>query len=419
MKHLGHHISLVVFALLIPGCAYFNIEPRDNIREGLDSAQEKRGGPVYNSCVILGEVESASEIAHPILIIAESLSKPEEELTNYVILKKPGPFMLYVPEGQYRIYAVSDFNDDSVFQNNEISGVYSRGKEISIESGDVIGDISFHAQAQYLKGAALRRELEIRDDYSTVTYQGENGKVVNIYDEAFSLQNASVGYWSPTRFMRAFGANIYFLEEYDANKIPVLFVHGAEGSPQTWVYFLIRLDRDRYQPWFYYYPSGIRLSLASKLLYKNLIELCKHYRFDTMCITAHSSGGLVTQSLLTRYDLQEADNLAILYITLATPWTGFVSADMSLKFSYKKLPVWLDVASKSPFLKRTLRAELPPNVSHYIFYGKQDTVSEGSALDERVYAGTKGKYGFGYDHNSILSEREVFLKYNELLESGF
>jgi len=414
MKHLAHHISPVVFALLITGCAYFSIESRDNIREGPNSAQEKGGGPVYNSCVIMGEVESTSEISHPTLIIAEPLSKPEKELTNFVILEKPGPFMLYVPEGEYRIYAVADFNDDAIFQKNEISGVYSRGKEISIESGDVIGNISFHAHTQHQKGAVLRREFEIRDDFSTVTYQGENGKVANIYDEAFSLQNASVGFWAPTRFMRALGANIYLLEEYDPHKIPVLFVHGAEGSPQTWVYFLIRLDRDRYQPWFYYYPSGIRLSLASKLLYMNLTELSKHYPFKRMCITAHSSGGLVTQSLLTRYDLQKADNLAILYITLATPWTGFVSADMSMSFSYKKLPVWLDVASKSPFLKRTLRAELPSNVSHYLFYGKQDTVSEGSALDERVYAGTKGKYGFGYDHNSILSEREVFLKYKDL-----
>ena len=35
--------------------------------------------------------------------------------------------------------------------------------------------------------------------------------------------------WKPAEFFREVGGNVYFLEAYDATKIPVLFVHGAAG----------------------------------------------------------------------------------------------------------------------------------------------------------------------------------------------
>ena len=219
--------------------------------------------------------------------------------------------------------------------------------------------------------------------------------------------------------MKAYGAGIYLLEKYDPQKIPILFVHGAEGSPQNWVYFLIRLDRTRYQPWFFYYPSGIRMPLATKLLYENLIDLWKQYQFSHLCITAHSMGGLITRSLVTKYNFKKHNDFIKLYVTLATPWSGFESADQSQQLSIRHLPVWQDVGPKSSFIRRTLRAPLPDNISYYLFYGKADTVSKGRALDQRAYNSAKGKFGFDYDHDTILSAKEVFLKYNQILRNEF
>ena len=216
-------------------------------------------------------------------------------------------------------------------------------------------------------------------------------------------------------FMRVFGAHVYTVQKYNSTKIPVLFVHGAQGTPQNWAYFLFRLDKKQYQPWFFYYPSGMRLSLASRLLYESLLDLRKRYGFTTLCITAHSMGGLITRELLTRYDLRREGITVTIYVTLASPWTGFDSANLAFMFPSKKLPVWYDVNTASSFINRVLRAQLPPHVHYYLFYGKEDSVAEGKALDERAYGGAREKFGFDVDHDSILSDRKVFAKFKEVL----
>src|SRR5262245_38386871 len=51
------------------------------------------------------------------------------------------------------------------------------------------------------------------------------------------------GLWRPISFVKERRGGVYMLEPYDPAKIPVLFVHGAGGSPQDWRYFIERLDR--------------------------------------------------------------------------------------------------------------------------------------------------------------------------------
>ncbi|MBU3914588.1 hypothetical protein KKA14_03555, partial [bacterium] len=195
--------------------------------------------------------------------------------------------------------------------------------------------------------------------------------------------------------------------------------HGVKGSPQDWVSFLIRLDRKRYQPWYFYYPSGMRLPLISKILFEKLIQLHKEFGFKRMCLTAHSMGGLVTRSMLTSNDFFNRNSFVSLFITLATPWSGFESADNAVTNSPRILPSWIDVASRSMFIKKTLGRSLPSSIPYFLFFGKEDSVSEGRALDERAFAGATGKHGFNVNHETILSDKAVFLKYNEILENHF
>ena len=53
---------------------------------------------------------------------------------------------------------------------------------------------------------------------------------------------------------------LFLLAPYDPDKIPILFVHGANGTPEGWKMIVEQIDRKKYQPWFYYYPSGFRLN---------------------------------------------------------------------------------------------------------------------------------------------------------------
>jgi pimeloyl-ACP methyl ester carboxylesterase len=403
----------------IVSCGYWSISSKDNIMETpvLYKGNEKIA--VYNSAVVKGNLVGLDELKNPTLLIAYPLSSKGSLFTDYVILNSTGPFMLYLPEGRYYLYTITDFNNDGLYKENEVSGVYgfpAFPKEISLRKGVVIKDIVIYTSKEYSGKITFPQQLSIKENYNTISQLTYNGQISKIYDEKFSPENAEAGWWNPTAFMKVFGAHIYFLEEYDPRKIPVLFVHGAEGSPQNWIYFLIRLDRSRYQPWFFYYPSGIHLSLASRLLYDELTELQSKYGFKKMCITAHSIGGLITRSLLTKYKFDEQNNFVKLYTTFATPWTGFELADASQTLTHKSIPSWMDIGSQSIFIKRTMSAELPPYIHYYLFYGKEDKVSKGKALDERATSGAHEKFGFDCTHDSILTDRKVFLKFNEILE---
>jgi len=415
------YFFVLIFCLIpyISNCAYLSISNKDDIMQtpALDKSSERITS--YNSAVIKGKLISADEFKNPILLIVYPLSSGNSTLTDYVILNGTSSFTLYLPEGRYHLYAIFDFNNDGIYAENEVSGVYGlplSPKEISLRRSEVVKNIEIHSTKENYGKITFPRQLRIKESQNTISQMTYNGQISKIYDEKFSQENAVAGWWNPTAFMKAFGAQIYFLEGYDPHKIPVLFVHGAEGSPQNWVYFLMRLDRTRYQPWFYYYPSGIHLSLAAQLLYDDLTELQHKYKFKKMCIAAHSIGGLTTRALLTKNKLDKQNNFVKLFVTFATPWTGFEAADLSQIIVHKSIPSWMDLGSQSVFIKRTMSAQLPAQIKYYLFYGKEDKLSKGKALDDRAVLNASEIFGFDCDHNTILTDRKVFIKFNEILE---
>jgi pimeloyl-ACP methyl ester carboxylesterase len=413
-------VLVFVFTAFVAGCNYLSMSREDDTVKGSSFYGEERK-LTYNCAVIKGKVISTDKVKKPNLLIAYPLTSNEGELKDYILLNSTSPFMLYLSEGKYHIYTLTDFNNDGFYTQDEVSGVYgalSSPQEINLRKEDLIKDVMICASQKNLGKIVFPRQINI-DEKQARNQLTHNGQVSKIYDEIFSLQNGSAGWWNPTSFMKAFGAYIYFMEEYDSKKIPVLFVHGAEGSPQNWVYFLMRLDRKRYQPWFFYYPAGIHLSLSSQLLYDELMELHAKYGFKKMCIVAHSIGGLVTRSLLTTYKFDKQNNFIKVYITLATPWSGFEMADASQKYQHKSLPSWMDIGAQSIFIRRTMNAKLPRNVHCYLFYGKNDQVCEGRALDDRAVSDSKEIFSFDCDHNSILTDRNVFKKFNKLLQKEF
>ena len=64
--------------------------------------------------------------------------------------------------------------------------------------------------------------------------------------------------WEPFAFVEDGGTGIHFLQPYDPDKVPVLFVHGINGAPRDFTALIQNLDQSRYQPWVLSYPSGLR-----------------------------------------------------------------------------------------------------------------------------------------------------------------
>jgi pimeloyl-ACP methyl ester carboxylesterase len=413
---------IALACLMLPSlvsCSYLSIPEKDDVASKTINPKGDNNAPVYNSAVIKGRITGADKGNVSTLIIAHRPAGVSGELAEYLAVNNSGAFMLYLPQGRYQLYTIADHNHNGIYENDEISGVYGSffsPKEISIRENELITDVVIRTARPNSNQTNFSLESALKKKQDVVKQITHNGQVLKIYHEYFSPENAQTGYWHPSSFMKVFGAHIYLAGEYNPRKIPILFIHGTEGSPQNWIYLYMRLDQSRYQPWFFYYPSGIRLSLAAALLNEELRELQEKYGFQKMGIVAHSVGGLTTRSFLTRFASDNQNNFIKLFVTFATPWSGFGIADASQILIHKSIPVWVDLGTQSPFIKTTLEDRLPPNVRHYIFYGKNDKHCGSKATDDRAIICAVETFAFNCDHTSILSDRKVFLKFNEILE---
>jgi pimeloyl-ACP methyl ester carboxylesterase len=114
-----------------------------------------------------------------------------------------------------------------------------------------------------------------------------------------------------TGFLRPDGlrhrAGIYLFEPYQPGKIPVLMVHGLFSSPLTWAPLFndLRADpalRERFQFWFYLYPTGNPYIVTAADLRQSLDRLRQDLdpghadpALDQMVFVGHSMGGLVSK----------------------------------------------------------------------------------------------------------------------------
>lgn len=125
---------------------------------------------------------------------------------------------------------------------------------------------------------------------------------------------ATLGLLNPEGYQNHQG--LYLLEPFDPDKIPVLMIHGLWSSLITWMEMFndLRGDpsiRERYQFWFYAYPSGQPLMLTATQLRQSLKEVRErldpnqnNQAMRQMVLVGHSMGGLVArlQTLESRDD---------------------------------------------------------------------------------------------------------------------
>lgn len=118
-------------------------------------------------------------------------------------------------------------------------------------------------------------------------------------------QLATAGFLNPNKTGTAQG--LYMLEPYDASKIPVLMVHGLWSDPLTWMEMFNDLRsfpeiRERYQFWFYLYPTGqpfwvsaSRMRTDLEGLHRKLDPYGRNRLLNQMVLVGHSMGGLVSR----------------------------------------------------------------------------------------------------------------------------
>jgi len=100
---------------------------------------------------------------------------------------------------------------------------------------------------------------------------------------------------------------LYMLEPYQANKIPVILTHGLWSSPVTWTQMFNDLRgrpelHQRYQFWFYMYPTGEPFWISAGRMRKDLQEAYQlldpsgqQRMLHQTVIIGHSMGGLIAK----------------------------------------------------------------------------------------------------------------------------
>jgi pimeloyl-ACP methyl ester carboxylesterase len=250
-------------------------------------------------------------------------------------------------------------------------------------------------------------------------------------DARFTSANARTGVWTPSKFQRAGGEGIYFLDHYDRAKIPVLFIHGLYGSPRNFSYLLTHLDRNRFQPWLYYYASGANLTGIAERLLNEIDSLCAYYQVRSFVIVAHSMGGLVARDVLLRSSRLERTAVPLL-ITLSTPWGGHRAAAVGARFLPRAVEAWHDLAFRSAYLEALFQTSsgvhrhLPDGTEHHLFASigprtdrganaSDGAVSVASQLREQAWIDAYRVYRFDETHVGILNSPGVADSINRVL----
>ena len=98
---------------------------------------------------------------------------------------------------------------------------------------------------------------------------------------------------------------LYFLQPYDPERIPLVFVHGLISTPFTWVKTINGLEADpeirkRYQFWVFAYPTGVPVLYSSMRLREELAKVDKLYpNHKDYVLVGHSMGGLLSRLQVT------------------------------------------------------------------------------------------------------------------------
>ena len=262
----------------------------------------------------------------------------------------------------------------------------------------------------------------------------DSAAIVGLEDVRFSPAHIRQGVWSPHEFSRAARGGIFFLERPVVQRVPVLFIHGINGSPRDFKYLISHLDRRRFQPCVFFYASGASLSQIGRGLSEAMGELHSRYGIKSIVIVAHSIGGLIARDVLVNQFAHAGVSVPVM-ITLSSPWGGIPSAAMGVRWSPVVVDSWRDIAAGSAYLDSLFVADagatraLPPPTRHYLMFSyrkswsslgvsSDEVTSVASQLTRAAQEQAYRVYGFDVSHGEIVRSPAVAELLGAVLSAG-
>jgi pimeloyl-ACP methyl ester carboxylesterase len=391
------------------------------------------------TCVISGTVATEKPSRGPLVVALFTHSADDYALVDYFTAEKAGPWVFGVPAGTYWVAAFEDVDGDGAYQDEPFYRP-DPGRPLVVAPGQHVAGMNIVVP---LAGRALRsgrftlsglmaRGAEDQQGRSIYALSAV-GKVTTLDDPRFDFAMGQKGMWQFYDFLAEGRAGIYFLEEYDPERIPVLFVHGIGGTPKDFATLIGALDRRRFQAWVLSYPSGARLDNIVTWFDQLFTRLEVELKLEKAVVVAHSMGGLVSRGFVLQHHDTSGRDAVRMFVTISSPLGGMESAGEGVATSPIVVRSWYGLAPGSPYLeglfysdpdRRSTRRRLPEQTAYYMLFGfkggglsgsSDGTVPVASQLRAEAQEEARSLRGYDEDHTSILRSPAVTTRLNEIL----
>ncbi len=430
-------VAMLVLAITTSGCT--------SLRRVLDF--EKQGDEARRMSRIEGRIDAEGPVEGVLVVILARLVDGEEEpvgVDSYV-RENPGSYVFAVAAGRFQLGAYEDRNRNGLLDPDERAVRVKTNKILEVGRGEQASLDIYLAVGTRLEEltepidvlAIVERTPEEQREFSLWAFSAKGKICEDLSDAMFGPKSGPRGLWEPMDFLNEELAGIYFLEAYDPDRIPVLFVHGISGYPQEFSTLIEALDRDRFQAWFYFYPSGFGLDGISDHLEGLLKRIQLKHRFDRLAIVAHSMGGLVSRGAILKYkDDTKRDDIR-LFISFSSPWGGDVNAKGTEDAPIELPRSFEDMNPSSDYLRwlfyeddeRKSVKTLPKNVDYHMILGFRTSSSSNVANDGKVTVASQARIeaqeqalsirALNFGHFDIMRSPEAVERMNLLLNSRF
>lgn len=382
-----------------------------------------------DSLLLEGRIEPVRPLQEPLLLVAVSSQYRKNEIVAMRTLAAPSDaYEVFLPQGLYELYVFADRDRNGRFERDELVGRSAPGQPVSVmpqhsADGVVVNGPAIAVDAGSAAVADFRVRVRVR----------MNGHLhPSLDEEFFDPKFGNAGLYNPAALLAHTQGFLFGLEGYDENKTIILFVHGISGTPRDWKYFVDGMDRQRYQPLFFYYPSGLPLDTLGSVLTQVIVSLDGGSQKGSgrIVLAAHSLGGLASLSALQKLHAEGMPRSLALYVSFSTPYGGDDSAQTWVGRMPAVVPVWKDVARGSDFLANLARQPYPSAVPFYLFFSYNDpstfklgessdgVVALRSQLEPAIQAMATKVLGFDETHQGLLSSERVRDAFYRLVDAS-
>lgn len=371
-------VLLALLGLLQPGCSYVG-----TAGEQMVLSVRQAGAPrqrVYKHMLaretyfVFGRIQHLPARAHgrlAVVALYDHWTTNEVVETNWCA-QGDSYFGMNLPAGEYRLVVACDQDGDGRVDEREAIGGCRLVVDQAAAPDHVLGGVDINLRRRAELGATQFSVVAPVEPASTAVDSlfYPKGTIRSLDDPIFSPQMAALGLYRPAAFLERAPMTFYALEEDLGYKIPVIFVHGIEGSPRDFLPILARLDRQRYRPWFFYYPSGQELSKVAALFYRLFLSGQVIPTEDMPAIiVAHSMGGVVVREAMNHCTKQGKGNRVASLITIASPLGGHPGAHYA-RMAPVAIPSWSDLDPGGKFIAQLHRQALPAETRYHLIYAR-------------------------------------------------